>query len=70
MNTFFFGRLSITGQHVDARVPPVESLAQLSENRESETEVYEKEEVFAQDGHVEDIIAVDYKTAYVQQLLL
>ena len=59
--------MSITGQHVDARVPPMESFAHFGEN-DANTAGYEKEEVFAQDGYVEDIIAVDYKTAYVEVL--
>ena len=58
-----FDRLSITGCHVDAKVPPQEAHKLNSDG--SEYSPYEKEEIFEQDGTVEDIIAVDYKSTWV-----
>ncbi len=45
---------------MDAQLPPTEKLALMTE-LEDEYYPYEKEEIFEQDGFVEDIIAVDYK---------
>ena len=55
-----YDRLSITGCHVDAKMPPPEEHKLNSEG--TEYSPYEKEEIFEQDGTVEDIIAVDYKS--------
>ena len=48
---------------MDAKVPPQEAHKLNSDG--SEYSPYEKEEIFEQDGTVEDIIAVDYKSTCV-----
>ena len=56
-------RLSVLGHHVEAKSVPYESLSARSEPN-SNTNPFDQfeEEVFAEDGVVEDVIAVDYKS--------
>lgn len=51
-------RLSISGQHVYATTP---SAVTLNSSHYSNA-ACDEEEIFAQDGHIEDIIAVDFAT--------
>ena len=64
----------LTGRHVDASYAPSQHM--LSQRRtpntaSSEGEVFNplEEEIFEKDGVIEDIIAVDYKTTWVEETL-
>ena len=55
-------RLSITGQHVQAYQAPVDLLStRVPEMGQGMSSL--EEEIIVQDGEVEDIIAIDYRSA-------
>ena len=56
--------LAVTGCHVDAKSVPYEAITARSEqNFSSNPYDHFEEEVFAEDGVIEDVIAIDYKSS-------
>lgn len=65
----FIFRLSLTGRSVEAKSVPIEARSVLSSGREDTSLTSEythlEEEIFDQEGHYEEVIAIDYKDMYV-----
>ena len=69
MTSLYCFRLSISGQHLEPRLPPVDT-SRLEFCGDDDTfSPYEREDIFEQDGFVEDIIAIDYKSPWVSLTL-